>query len=214
MPPQVALGRAVWYWTAPTPPPSLAARMPPGPPRQVIPREYTLALMEYIAHLTTGDWDSLIDDLVALGFVDSVDDRESLVGGGPARGGGGGGTGGGGTWGQRSAMTAAAGRWRAHVCPVPAGGVPRPVASPCACAALMAEPPPAAGGPAGRHPHPAQRGRRRAQGQRGGGDGGDRSHDGALRVQGGRPAGWRWAGAWSRGRRSPRLGRTKRGVRL
>ncbi|KAL4435049.1 hypothetical protein ABPG77_003874 [Micractinium sp. CCAP 211/92] len=46
----------------------------------VIPREYTLALMEYIAHLTTGDWDSLVDDLVALGFVDSVEDRENLVG--------------------------------------------------------------------------------------------------------------------------------------
>ncbi|KAL4458199.1 hypothetical protein ABPG75_013064 [Micractinium tetrahymenae] len=46
----------------------------------VIPREYTLALLEYIAHLSVADWDSLIDDLVALGFVDSVEDRESLVG--------------------------------------------------------------------------------------------------------------------------------------
>lgn len=49
------------------------------PAAQVIPRVYTLALMEYIAHLTTGDWDSLVDDLVALGFVDSVEDRENLV---------------------------------------------------------------------------------------------------------------------------------------
>ncbi|PSC69658.1 putative aarF domain-containing kinase chloroplastic [Micractinium conductrix] len=47
---------------------------------QEIPRDYALALMEYIAHLSVGDWDSLVDDLVALGFVDSVEDKQLLVG--------------------------------------------------------------------------------------------------------------------------------------
>lgn len=47
---------------------------------QDIPREYALTLLEYIAHLSVGDWDSLVDDLVALGFVDSVDNKQALVG--------------------------------------------------------------------------------------------------------------------------------------
>ena len=46
-----------------------------------MPRDYSLSLLEYIAHLSTGDYSSLVDDLVSLGFVDSVDDKSKLVGG-------------------------------------------------------------------------------------------------------------------------------------
>lgn len=39
-----------------------------------------MALLEYIAHLSVGDWDSLADDLVALGFLEGIEgDREALV---------------------------------------------------------------------------------------------------------------------------------------
>lgn len=34
-----------------------------------VPAEYSLSLVEYIAHLTTGDYESVADDLVKLGFV-------------------------------------------------------------------------------------------------------------------------------------------------
>ncbi len=47
---------------------------------QEVPRDYSLALMEYIAHLSVGDWNALADDLVNLGFVDDISDREKLVG--------------------------------------------------------------------------------------------------------------------------------------
>ncbi|EFN54445.1 hypothetical protein CHLNCDRAFT_24990, partial [Chlorella variabilis] len=47
---------------------------------QEVPRDYSLALMEYIAHLSVGDWNALADDLVNLGFVDDISDRERLVG--------------------------------------------------------------------------------------------------------------------------------------
>ncbi|KAL4854874.1 Protein ACTIVITY OF BC1 COMPLEX KINASE 3 [Chlorella vulgaris] len=47
---------------------------------QEVPADYSLALLEYIAHLSVGDWDSLADDLVALGFVDSIQDKGKLVG--------------------------------------------------------------------------------------------------------------------------------------
>ena len=47
-----------------------------------MPRDYSLALMEYIAHLSVGDWNALADDLVNLGFVDDISDRERLVRGG------------------------------------------------------------------------------------------------------------------------------------
>lgn len=48
---------------------------------QEIPENYAVALLEYIAHLSVGDWDSLADDLVALGFLEGIQgDRETLVG--------------------------------------------------------------------------------------------------------------------------------------
>lgn len=47
---------------------------------QEIPDNYAVALLEYIAHLSVGDWDSLADDLVALGFLEGIEgDREALV---------------------------------------------------------------------------------------------------------------------------------------
>ncbi|PRW59939.1 eyespot assembly ABC1 kinase family [Chlorella sorokiniana] len=47
---------------------------------QEIPDNYAVALLEYIAHLSVGDWDSLADDLVALGFLEGIQgSREALV---------------------------------------------------------------------------------------------------------------------------------------
>ncbi|KAI7839911.1 hypothetical protein COHA_006391 [Chlorella ohadii] len=47
---------------------------------QEIPDDYAVSLLEYIAHLSVGDWDSLADDLVALGFLEGIQgDREALV---------------------------------------------------------------------------------------------------------------------------------------
>ena len=46
---------------------------------QRIPPELSLTLIEYISHLMVQDWDSIADDLVRLGFVDDMSDRDSLV---------------------------------------------------------------------------------------------------------------------------------------
>jgi aarF domain-containing kinase len=59
---------------------------------QEVPPDYSLTLLEYIAHLSVGDWSALADDLVALGFVDSVQDKDRLVRAAGTQGGGAGGS--------------------------------------------------------------------------------------------------------------------------
>ncbi|GAB4820396.1 hypothetical protein N2152v2_007442 [Parachlorella kessleri] len=44
-----------------------------------VPPDYSLALVEYIAHLSVGDYEAIVDDLVTLGFMKGGGDRSGLV---------------------------------------------------------------------------------------------------------------------------------------